>query len=110
MKEKLKNRYQDIIKAIEESEAEINSMVRQKQTLNSTFEELIIAQSKLKSAEKLVLNILNYIEKYEILEGDIDKQIQISRQNKFQRKQNVLDKMYGKERNKKWQEIGQKMK
>lgn len=94
MESELKNKYEDVVKAIENAEAEINCMVRQKQTFNSFFKELIISQSKLERAEKLMLNILNNIEKYKIIEKDINNQLQIARQNSFQRKQYDLDKVY----------------
>lgn len=108
MENELKNKYEDVVKAIENAEAEINSMVRQKQTLNSSFKELIIAQSKLESAEKLILEILNRIDKYKIMKKDINIQLQIAKQNRFQRKQYDLDKMYER-KDTKCQSAGQMM-
>lgn len=106
MEENLKNKYEDVVKGIENAEAEINSMVRQKQTLNSSFKELIIAQTKLESAEKLILEILNGIEKYKIIEKDVNNQLQVTKQKRFQRKQYDLDKIYER-KDKKCQVVGQ---
>ena len=85
MEEELRKKYHAIIKAIDNSEAEIESMVRQKQMDTIDFSELIKAQSKLTNAEKLIKNILNYIEKYHILEIDIGKEIEICKQNNYQK-------------------------
>lgn len=94
MEEELRKKYNSIIKAIDNSEAEIESMVRQKQMDTIDFSELIKAQSKLNNAEKLIRNILNNIEKYHILEIDIAKEIEVCKQNNYQKKQYEINKKY----------------
>ena len=94
MEEDLRKRYKSIIKAIDNSEAEIESMVRQKQMDTIEFSEIIKAQAKLNNSEKLIRNILNNIEKYHILEIDIVKEIEICQQKSYQKKQHELNKKY----------------
>lgn len=97
IEENLKKQYISVVKSIENAEAEIECMTRQKAKENSTFSEVIRAEAKLKNAEKLIKNILDSIEKYKIFENDINQQIQISNQNFFQKKQYELDKRYRKD-------------
>ena len=94
MEEELKKQYETVIKSIENAEAEIECIIRQKQMSSLNFTELIKSQSKLKNAEKLIRNILDGIEKYKIIKADINQQIQIANQSKYQKKQYELDKKY----------------
>ena len=61
MEEELKKQYETVIKSIENAEAEIECIIRQKQMSSLNFTELIKSQSKLKNAEKLIRNILDGI-------------------------------------------------
>lgn len=94
--EKIKKDYAIIVKSIENIESEIDCIIRQKQMISSNFTELIKAQSKLISGEKLLRAILNNIEKYEIINFDIKKSIEVASQNNFQKKQHEIDKKYSK--------------
>ena len=97
MEENLRNEYYGIIKTNENNvEAEIECLVRQKLNNSQDFINLIEAQSKLKNAEKLLQNILQNIEKYNILKDEINKQKQIASQNKYKKKQYELNKKYNK--------------
>ena len=96
MEESLRNEYYSIIKANENVEAEIECLVRQKLNNSQDFINLIEAQSKLNNAEKLLHNILQNLEKYNVLKDEINKQKQIASQNKYQKKQYELDKKYAK--------------
>ena len=96
MLEDLKTQYYSIIKANENAEAEIECLVRQKLNTSQDFINLIKAQSKLSNAEKLLKNILENIEKYQILADEINQQKQIANQNKYQKIQYELDKKYSK--------------
>ena len=96
MEENLRNEYYGIIKTNENVEAEIECLVRQKLNNSQDFINLIEAQSKLKNAEKLLQNILQNIEKYNILKDEINKQKQIASQNKYKKKQYELNKKYNK--------------
>lgn len=97
MEEELSKKYESIINAIDNAEAEIESMVRQKQTETIDFSEMIKAQAKLNNAEKLIRNILDNFKKYEILNKKINLSIEVCRQCNFQKKQTQLNKKYRKE-------------
>ena len=94
MEEELKKQYETVIKSIENAEAEIECITRQKEISSISFSELVKSQSKLSNAVKLIRNILDGIEKYKIIRSDIKQQIQIANQNKCQKKQYELDKKY----------------
>ena len=96
MLEDLKAQYYSIIKANENAEAEIECLVRQKLNTSQDFINLIKAQSKLNNAEKLLRNILENIEKYQILADEINQQKQIANQNRHRKIQYELDKKYAK--------------
>lgn len=97
LEETLRKEYIAIIKAIENAEAEIECMTRQKERENSKFPEVIRAEAKLRNAGKLIKSILDNIEKYKIFKDDINQQLQISNQKFFQKKQHELDKRYRKD-------------
>lgn len=94
MEEEIRKIFNSIIKVIDNAEAEIESMVRQKQTNTIEFSETIKAQAKLNNSEKLIRNMLNNIEKYNILKDEIIKNIEICKRNNFQKKQEELNKKY----------------
>ena len=96
MLEDLKAQYYSIIKANENVEEEIECLVRQKLNTSQDFINLIKAQSKLNNAEKLLRNILENIEKYQILADEINQQKQIANQNRHRKIQYKLDKKYAK--------------
>ena len=94
MEESLRHEYYSIIKTNGNIEAEIECLVRQKLNNSQDFTNLIEAQSKLNNAEKLLQNILQNLEKYDVLKDEINKQKEIASQNKYQRKQYELNKKY----------------
>ena len=96
MEENLRNEYYSIIKANENVEAEIECLVRQKLNNSQDFINLIEAQSKLNNAEKLLHNILQNLEKYNVLKDEINQQKQIANQNRHRKIQYELDKKYAK--------------
>ena len=95
--EELRKEYKTIVKASVDLESEIECCVRQKETQNIQFTNLIKAEKKLQEVENLCKNILNNFEKYKILEDDIKEAIEMSHTNNYRKKQYELDKKYMKQ-------------